>query len=143
MLMNIQEQIEAHIATLPEAKRADIMLLHQRILHLAPGCQLWFFDGKDESGKTVSNPNIGYGHQVLKYADGTTKAFYQIGLSANKTGYSVYILGLKDKAYLTETYGKTIGKASVTRYCINFKKCGDINPDVLDAAIMDGFQGIH
>ena len=39
---------------------------------------------------------------TLKYADGTTREFYQIGLSANKTGISVYIMGIEDKKYLSQ-----------------------------------------
>ena len=103
-----------------------------------PECKLWFLDGKDSAGKTVSNPNIGYGLQTMKYADGTTREFYQIGLSANKTGISVYILGIEDKKYLAQTYGKELGKASVTGYCIRFKTLKDINIVILEAAIRDG-----
>jgi hypothetical protein len=138
--MNLQEQIEAYIASQPEPKRADIETLHQRILHVMPKCKLWFLDGKDDKGKTVSNPNIGYGLQTIKYADGKTKAFYQIGISANTTGISVYVMGIEDKKYLPETYGKTIGKASVTGYCIKFKSLKDINLDILEVAIIDGVR---
>lgn len=114
--------------------------LHSRILQVMPACKLWFLDGKNSEGKTVSNPNIGYGLQTIKYADGTTREFYQIGLSANTTGISVYILGIKDKTYLAQTYGKKIGKASVSGYCIKFKSLKDINIDVLEAAIRYGVQ---
>ena len=138
--MNLQEQIEVYIASQPETKRADIEALHQRILHVMPKCKLWFLDGKDDKGKTVSNPNIGYGLQTIKYADGKTKAFYQIGISANTTGISVYIMGIEDKKYLPETYGKTIGKASVTGYCIKFKSLKDINLDILEVAILEGVR---
>src|SRR5437667_1186327 len=110
------------------------------ILQVRATCKLWFLDGKDSDGKTVSNPNIGYGLQTMKYADGTTREFYQIGLSANKTGISVYILGIEDKKYLAETYGKELGKASVTGYCIRFKTLKDINIDVLEAAIRFGVE---
>jgi hypothetical protein len=91
-------------------------------MQVLPKCKLWFLDGKDSTGKIVSNPNIGYGSYNIKYADGTTKEFYQIGLSANTTGISVYILGIKDKTYLSQTYEKVIGKAIVTGYCIKFKR---------------------
>jgi hypothetical protein len=105
-----------------------------------PACKLWFLDGKNSEGKTVSNPNIGYGLQTMKYADETTREFYQIGLSANKTGISVYILGIEDKKYLAETFGKELGKASVTGYCIRFKTLRDINADVLERTIRFGFE---
>lgn len=114
--------------------------LHRIILQIMPACKLWFLDGKNSENKTVSNPNIGYGFYTIKYADGTTRAFYQIGLSANKTGISVYVLGIKDKTYLANTYEKIIGKASVTGYCIKFKTLNDINIDVLEAAIRYGFE---
>ena len=97
-------------------------------------------DGQNSENKTVSNPNIGYGFHTIKYADGTTREFYQIGLSANKIGISVYILSIKDKTYLAETYGKELGKASVTGYCIKFKTLKDINIDILVAAIRYGLE---
>ena len=102
--------------------------------------KLWFLDGKNSEGKTVSNPNIGYGSYTIKYADGTTKEFFQIGFSANTTGISVYIMGLKDKTYLVKTFGKKLGKSSVTSYCIKFKMLKDINLDVLEEAIHYGIE---
>jgi hypothetical protein len=138
--MNVEKQIKEYITSQPEPKRSDMQELHQHILQALPKCKLWFLDGKDEKGKTVSNPNIGYGSYPIKYADGTTMEFYQIGMSANTTGISVYILGIKDKKYLAETYGKKIGKASVTGYCIKFKNIKDINIDILQAAIQDGVR---
>ena len=136
--MNIQEQIIAYITSQREPKRSDMQVLHHTIMELMPACKLWFLDGKNSENKTVSNPNIGYGLHTIKYADGTTREFYQIGLSANTTGISVYILGLKDKAYLAQTYGKEIGKASVTGYCIKLKALKDINIKTLEAAIRYG-----
>lgn len=138
--MNTQEQIAAYIASQPEAKRSEMQTLHAHVLEALPGCKLWFLDGKDSEGKIVSNPNIGYGSYTINYADGTTREFYQIGLSANTTGISVYILGIKDKTYLAQTYGRELGKASVTGYCIKFKKLKDINIDVLETAIKDGVK---
>jgi len=138
--MNIQEQIKGYIANQPEPKRYDMQALHEHILHTLPGCKLWFLDGKDSNNKTVSNPNIGYGAYTIQYADGSTREFYQIGLSANTAGISVYILGIKDKTYLAQTYGDKLGKASVTGYCIKFKKLNDIDLDVLGTAILSGVK---
>ncbi len=138
--MNVQEQIKKYISSQPEPKRSDMQALHRIILKVMPASKLWFLDGKDDKGKTVSNPNIGYGIQTIKYADGKTREFYQIGMSANKTGISVYILGIKDKTYLAKTYGKKLGKASVTGYCIKFKTLKDINIDILQAAIRAGVE---
>jgi hypothetical protein len=137
---NIQEQIKKYIDNQPESKRADIEVLHQRITQALPKCKLWFLDGKDDKGKVVSNPQIGYGAKIKQYADGKTKEFYQIGLSANTAGISVYIMGLKDKTYLPQTYGNKLGKASVTGYCIKFKTLKEINIDILEVAMRDGVE---
>ena len=138
--MNVKDQIKKYIASQPEAKRIDMQALHKIILKIMPASKLWFLDGKDSENKTVSNPNIGYGLYNIKYANGTSKEFYQIGLSANTTGISVYILGIKDKKYLAQTYGKELGKASVSGYCIKFKALKDINIHILETAIRYGIS---
>jgi hypothetical protein len=138
--MNVEEQIKEYIAGQPEPKRNDMLELHRIIRDIMPGCKLWFLDGKNAEGKVVSNPNIGYGLQTISYADGKNREFYQIGLSANTSGISVYILGIDDKTFLAKTYGEKLGKASVTGYCIKFKKLKDINVDILEDAVRYGLQ---
>ncbi len=140
--MSTQTQIKEYIASQPEPKRSELQELHQRILKLAPGCKQWFEDGRDADGRVVSNPNIGYGAYTIKYADGKTREFFRVGLSANTAGISVYIMGVKDKKYLADTFGKDLGKASITGYCIKFKTIKNIDLDVLDDAIRYGFERI-
>ncbi|MBS1745121.1 MAG: DUF1801 domain-containing protein [Bacteroidetes bacterium] len=138
--MNIKTQIKSYLESQPKPKQEEMQILHRHIIQINPSCKIWFLDGKDEKGKIVSNPNIGYGSRTIKYADGKTKEFYQIGLSANSTGISVYIMGIEDKTFLSKTFGKNLGKASVTGYCIRFKKLIDINMDVLESVIRFGFE---
>ncbi|MBV8206158.1 MAG: DUF1801 domain-containing protein [Acidobacteria bacterium] len=138
--MNVQAQIKKYLAGQPEPKRSDMQELHRVTLQALPECKLWFFDGKNSEDQTISNPTIGYGLQTIKYAGGKTREFFQVGISGNKTGISVYILGLKDKKYLARTCGKKLGKASVTGYCIRFKALKDINVDVLTAAITSAVE---
>ena len=136
--MDVPTQISHYLSAQPERKRGDMQTLHGIMLKLMPDCRLWFLDGKDEGGRTVSNPNIGYGLLNMAYADGRTREFYQIGLSANTTGISVYIMGLDDRTYLAQTYGGQLGKASVTGYCIKFSALRSIDLAVLETAIRDG-----
>jgi hypothetical protein len=136
--MKIEEAIHIYITSQPEAKCKEMQVLHQEILALMPHCRLWFLDGKNAENKIVSNPNIGYGVHTLQYANGSSKEFYQIGMSANTTGISIYIMGIADKNYLVQTYGTTLGKASISGYCIKFKSLQDINLEVLKAAIQYG-----
>ena len=138
--MKIKEQIKTYIDSQDEPKRADMQTLHQHILQMLPKSKLWFLDGKDDKGKVVTNPNIGYGQFTIHYKDGPTKEFYQIGISSNTTGISVYIMGLEDKKYLPQNFGTTIGKANVTGYCIKFKTLKDIKIDILKEAIRYGVE---
>lgn len=137
------EQIENLIASQPDQKRTDMQTLHQRILQVLPGCRLWFDDGKNSDNKTVTNPTIGYGFQTIKYADGKTRDFFQIGICANSSGISVYILGIADKTYLIRTFGGRLGKAKVTGYCIRFKVLKDIDIDILEMAVRYGVEASH
>ena len=138
--MTVKAQIKDYIAGLPDPKSSELQELHQFILKIMPACKCWFLDGRDSDGKIVSNPNIGYGEYRIQYANGTTKPFYQVGLSANTSGISVYVMGIPDKTYLVKTFGKKIGKASVTGYCIKFKKLSDINLGILEEAIRHGVE---
>lgn len=138
--MTIQDQINAYIASQPEPKRRDMQELHAMIVGVRQGCRLWFLDGRNEKGRVVSNPNIGYGSRTMNYADGTNREFYRIGLSANTTGISVYIMGIDDKKYLGENFGTSLGKATVTGYCIRFKALSDIDSKILRSAIEFGFE---
>ena len=139
--MSIDAQIEAYIAGQPAPKADELRTLHRLIEQTSPGCRLWFLDGRIAAGKIVSNPNIGYGHQVMPHAGGKGRDFYRIGLSANTAGISIYILGLADETCLSRAYGKRLGKASVTGYCIKFRALQDIHLAVLDEAIRFGFGG--
>jgi len=133
--MNVDKQIKKYMLSLPLHQSNDLQALHSIIMQTIPNNKLWFLDSKNSENKIVSNPNIGYGVQSIKYADGKTREFYQLGISANKTGISIYIIGISDKKYLIKTFGEKIGKASVSGYCIKFKKLGDINLDVLEDII--------
>lgn len=138
--MDIQEQVNTYITDQPEPKSSDMQDLHKIILQVLPECKLWFLDGKNTENQIIANPNIGYGSYTIRYTNGTNKEFYQIGMSANTAGISIYIMGIKDKTFLSETYGKIIGKASVSGYCIKFKTLKDINIDILEAAMRSGTE---
>jgi len=135
--MSVREQIDRYIGDQSPAKGEELRDLHRRILRISPDAQLWFLDGRNGDGKVVSNPNIGYGATTLGDADGRARAFYKVGLSANTAGLSVYVMGLKDKAYLSETYGSRIGKAKVTGYCIRFRSVRDVDLGVLEEVVAD------
>lgn len=138
--MDIPAQIEAYFAGQPGPKQADLRTLHAALLALQPDAQLWFLDGRDATGKVVSNPNVGYGTRTQTYADGSSRPFYRVGLSANTAGISVYLFGMPAKDHLAETYGPDLGQATVTGYCIKFKALKAIQLPVLLAAVREALE---
>ena len=92
--MSVREEIDRYIGDQSPAKSEELRDLHRRILAISPDAKLWFLDGRNDAGKVVSNPNIGYGSETISYATGDSRAFYKIGLSANASGISVYVMGL-------------------------------------------------
>ena len=136
--MSLENQITHYLESIPEPKCSEMKQLHALFLEWIPNCKLWFESGIDANNKVVSNPNIGYGNFNISYANGTTREFYQIGLSANTTGISVYIMGIRNKIDLVKLIGPTIGKAKVTGYCIKFKSVKDIELLTLELAIKIG-----
>lgn len=135
--METKDKISGYLNAHSPAKSAELHELHEYFLKLMPGSKLWFLDGRNEDGKIVSNPNIGYGSIQLKMAGGKTREFYQFGLSANTTGISIYVMGLEDKNYLKENYAPQLGKAQVSGYCIKFRSLKDIHLPVVGELIRD------
>jgi len=133
--MEIKSQIKELIKSQSEPKQSEMQELHNLILQLMPKCKQWYFDGKNEDGKQVAHPTIGYGEYTITYKDGTVRDFFRIGLLANPTGLAIHIMGLADKKFLTDNYGKTIGKAKVGSYGISFKSIKDLNVEILKEAI--------
>jgi len=139
--MDVQAQIDSYIAGQPQPKQDELLDLHRRISAISPGCRLWFLDGRNDEGKVISNPNIGYGSQTITYAKGGQREFYKIGLSANATGISIYIMGVDDKRYLSQTYGGRLGKATITGYCIRFRTLKDVDAGVLEEIFVEAIGG--
>src|SRR5690348_16806633 len=135
--MDVETQIRTYIAGQPQAKRDDLETLHRLALTASPNCRLWFLDGRNDEGKIVTNPNIGYGVQVQRYASGDTREFYRVGLSANTAGISLYIMGLSDKKQLSRVYGPTLGKAKITGYCVKFRSLSDVSLSVIEQMVGD------
>lgn len=138
--MSNLEAIESFIENQPEAKRAHLRTLHNRIQAVFPDGPMTYLDGTDATGKVVTNPSIAYGTYVIHYANGTTRESHQVGLSVNATGFSVYIMGIDDKDYLSREFGPTIGKAKVTGYCIRFISLQHIDLETLISAVLGGAE---
>jgi hypothetical protein len=138
--MDITTQIHHFISQQESAKQHDLLQLHELMLSILPAGKLWLEDGKNEAGKVVTNPTIGYGNQTLLLAKGKSREMFQIGISANIAGISIYLIGIRNKMNLALEFGAQLGKAKVTGYCIKFKQLADLELPILEAAIRKGIE---
>ena len=140
MTMSTQQLIQDYLNSLTDAKKSDLTTIHDLVLSLHPHIELSFDSGKNSENITVSNPSIGYGTYMHRYANGDIKPMYALGISANTSGISIYCLNLKDRNILKDQFGPSIGKAKITGYCINFKTLNDLNFETLKDVINFSLQ---
>jgi hypothetical protein len=138
--METEGQIQEFIVSQESTKQQDILSLHELMRSILPTGKLWMEDGKNEEGKVVSNPTIGYGQQSMLLAKGKSREMFQIGISANTRGISIYLIGIRNKLDLEKQFGSKLGKAKVSGYCIKFKQLADLDLSVLEEAIRLGIQ---
>jgi hypothetical protein len=136
--MEIERQIQHFILQQEIAKQQDLLSLHELMRSILPSGKLWIENGRDEAGKVVTNPTIGYGQQTMSLAKGKSREMFQIGISANTSGISIYLIGIRNKLDLAQQFGAKLGKAKVTGYCIKFKQLADLNPTVLEEVLRMG-----
>lgn len=134
--MTVATQINQYIQSLPKQKGHDLQQLHEHMINWMPHTTCCFEDGLATDGKIVTNPTIGYGSYLHHFANGTSKAIFQIGISANSKGISIYLMGIRNKLNLVELFGSRLGKAKVTNYCIQFKSIEEIQLKVLHEIIL-------
>jgi len=138
--MDNTTQIHNFILMQESAKQSDLLQLHELMLTILPTGKVWLEDGKNEAGKVVTNPTIGYGNQTILLAKGKSREMFQIGISVNTAGISIYLIGIRNKMDLAREFGAQLGKAKVTGYCIKFKQLADLDLPVLAAAIRKGIE---
>jgi len=138
--MEIERQILKFIALQEDTKQQDFRSLHELMRSILPKGKLWMEDGKNEEGKVVTNPTIGYGQQTMLLAKGKSREMFQIGISANKSGISIYLIGIRNKLDLAEQFGQKLGKAKVSGYCIKFKQLADLDLTVLEEVLRLGIK---
>lgn len=129
--MNTQAQIDAYLQSVNELQKADLLLLSDLLSNNFINPILSFNTGIDENGKRVSNPSIGFGQYNHVFSNGVSKKLFQVGISANTGGISIYLLGLPKTSNLKSTFGAALGQAQITGYCIKFKSTRKINTECL------------
>lgn len=114
------EPVAEFLAALPDDRRPILQAVHDLIRTTAPTLQpaMW-------------NAMIGYGSYHYRYASGREGDWPVIGLANQKRYVSVYLCATVDGAYLPEANAHRLGKVSVGKSCIRFRRLTDLDLDVL------------
>ena len=108
--------VTEYLASLPPKHKATITVIHKAIRKAVPKLKPVFSYG-----------GIGYGPYHYKYESGREGDSAVVGMASRKQGISLYIAGNGEGGYLAERNAKRLGKVSVGRVCIRFRKLEDLN----------------
>ncbi len=115
---------KAYFAALPAERREQMLFLDRLIRKTAPKLKPSF---------SYNMP--GYGKFPYKNYKGQHLMWPTIAIASQKNYISVYVCAVHKGKYVAETNKKNLGKVSVGKSCIRFKKIEDINLDVLKKVI--------
>jgi uncharacterized protein DUF1801 len=99
-----------------EPKRAEVRRLHALIRKTLPSFEPGVF-----------GTMLGYGKYHYRYPSGREGVSYRVALASTKTGISVYVCAVDERGWLAEQAKDRLGKASVGKSCIRFKRLADID----------------
>jgi len=109
-----------YIAGLEEPWRADVQRVHDLIRETLPDLE-----------PNTDGGMLGYGRFHYRYKSGREGDASLIALSSRKAHISLYVLSADADGYLAERYADRLGKVSVGKSCIRFKRADDVDHDAL------------
>lgn len=131
------KSVKEYFDQLPDERREMMELLDKLIKKTAP------------SLKPVFSYNMpGYGSFKYKNSKKEIIDWPTIGLASQKNYISLYICALENGQYIAEKYKDELGKVSVGKSCIRFKKIEDLNLKTLEKVIKlaeksPGLEGLN
>lgn len=113
--------VKDYIDQIDEPRKRDIQALHDLISSTLP-----------ELPASIQFNMIGYGSYHYRYATGREGDAPIVALASQKKYISVYAHAVtKEGKYLAETFAEALGKVSVGKSCIRFKRLSDVQTTVL------------
>lgn len=104
-----------YLASLPEPRRADLTALHRAITRAVPKLK-----------PVVVHGMLGYGPYHYRYESGREGDSAVVALASQKQYISLYLMAIEDGVYLAEANRARLGKVSVGKCCIRFKRLADL-----------------
>lgn len=108
--------VKEYIDALPEERKKAIVFLHEFIQKVSPKLKSHF-----------AYNMLGYGAFKYKNYKKDVIDWPIVALASQKHYISVYVCAVEDGEYLAEKYKAKLGKVSVGKSCIRFKKLEDVN----------------
>ena len=105
-----------YLANLPPEHKATVTTIHKAIRKALPQLK-----------PVIGYGALGYGPYHYKYESGREGDTAVVGLASRKAGISLYIGGTGEAAGLLERNAKRLGKVSVGRCCVRFRKLEDLD----------------
>jgi len=105
-----------YFASLAEPRRSDVRALHDAIRKAVPKLKPEMIGGF-----------LGYGKYHYKYASGREGDTGVVMLASQKQYISLYLGCTGEDGYLAEKNKERLGKVSVGKCCIRFKRLADLN----------------
>jgi hypothetical protein len=112
--------VEEYLDAIPPERKELIEFLHQFIQKTAPSLEPHF-----------AYNMLGYGSFPYRNYKKELISWPVVALANQKNYVSLYVCALSDGQYVAEKFKKELGKVSVGRSCIRFKKLNDLNLPVL------------
>lgn len=118
---------------LPENDRHDMRTLDAALSETMEGLPKTLYKGVLWGGS--NQQIIGYATYSYTRSDKQEVESFIVGLALQKKYISVYISAVEDREYLSEKYGKDVGKVKVGKSTISFLSLKDIGLEKLLAIV--------
>jgi Domain of unknown function (DU1801) len=115
-----------YIAAVDDKRRPDIAALDALIRKHAP-----------ELEPVIMSGMLGYGPFHYRYPSGREGDACKLAIASNASNISLYCFAADAQGYVAERYVDRLGKASVGKSCVGFKKLADLDEKALVALIME------
>jgi hypothetical protein len=114
-------------------REPQLRALDQLIQTTLPGIDRRLF----ESGMFTG---VAYGMYYYTNKSGVEMDWPVITMAPQKNYISLYIMAVRNGKYITELYGNKLGKVSIGKSCIRFKKIDDLNATEIKNVLRDAAE---
>lgn len=132
-MQSTAKTVDAYMSELPEDRRAIISALDSLIRNCAP-------ELTRANDIFMMYGMIGYGKYHYTYASGREGDWAAIALASQKNYISLYLCAADEHGYIPEQNKDRLGKVSVGKSCIRFKKLEDLNLEVVKELVVKTLQ---